>query len=97
MLSERSSGWLTRHAAQRWQGQQRNDPPPGREVGSEDLAPRTPTGRDWGFERGRSVDRCYLEPSLAVHACDLRGRVLEVGADAYTRRVGGEAAPRSNI
>src|SRR5262249_35031192 len=43
----------------------------------------------FGFDRGQPIDRYYIERFLAQHAADIHGRVLEVGADAYTRRFGG--------
>lgn len=50
----------------------------------------TPLSREWGFDRGTPVDRYYIEAFLAEHRADLRGRVLEVKDDAYTRRFGGD-------
>jgi hypothetical protein len=47
-----------------------------------------PLSRSFGFERGTPVDRRYIEGFLAAHAGDIRGRVLEVGDDSYTRRFG---------
>jgi len=35
------------------------------------------------------VDRYYIEAFLAHHRTDVRGRVLEVGDDGYTRQFGG--------
>ena len=49
----------------------------------------TPVSTDWGFDRGRPVDRYYIERFLQQHAADIRGHVLEIGDDAYTRRFGG--------
>jgi SAM-dependent methyltransferase len=48
----------------------------------------TPLSYDWGFERGTPVDRYYIEHFLAAHRDDIRGRVLEVAEDSYTRRFG---------
>ena len=65
------------------------DPPgPGRvDFGS--LRRLAPISRRWGKDRGgRPIDRYYIERFLAVHATDVRGRVLEVGDDTYTRRFG---------
>ena len=51
--------------------------------------------RDYGFDRGLPIDRCYIEGFLRRHggadeygAGDIRGRVLEVGGDVYTKRWG---------
>jgi len=47
-----------------------------------------PASREFGFDRGTPIDRHYIERFLERHARDIRGRVLEVGDDAYTRRFG---------
>ena len=49
-----------------------------------------PISRYFGFDRGQPVDRHYVERFLARHAADVRGRVLEVGDDSYTRQFGGD-------
>ncbi len=56
-----------------------------------------PVSRHYGFDRGQPVDRHYIERFLARHAEDIRGRVLEIGDDAYTRRFGGEAVSRRDV
>lgn len=50
----------------------------------------TPFSREFGYDRGLPIDRYYIESFLARHAEDVKGRVLEVGDDGYTRRFGGE-------
>jgi len=62
-----------------------------------DLARRSPISRDWGFDRGRPVDRFYIERFLAAHAADIRGRVLEVSNDEYTRQFGATQVTHSDI
>ena len=47
-----------------------------------------PASRNFGYDRGTPIDRYYIESFLAGHAGDVRGRVLEVGDDGYTRRFG---------
>jgi SAM-dependent methyltransferase len=47
-----------------------------------------PVSREWGFDRGGPIDRYYVEEFLQHHAADIKGRVLEIGDDAYTRRFG---------
>lgn len=49
-----------------------------------------PLSRYWGFDRGLPIDRHYIEGFLARQAGDIRGCVLEVGDDSYTRRFGGD-------
>jgi SAM-dependent methyltransferase len=54
-----------------------------------------PIDDDFGYSRGKPIDRYYIERFLASHAGkpgyvlgDIRGRVLEIGEDKYTRRYG---------
>jgi SAM-dependent methyltransferase len=47
-----------------------------------------PVSRQFGFDRGLPIDRYYIEKFLAQHAPDIRGRVLEIGDDFYTRKFG---------
>lgn len=55
-----------------------------------DLRRLAPISTQFGYDRGRPIDRYYIEGFLARHAGDVRGRVLEVGDDTYTRRFGGD-------
>src|SRR5205809_1856919 len=48
----------------------------------------TPIGRDFGAHRGAPIDRYYVEKFLSAHALDVRGRVLEIQNDDYTRKFG---------
>jgi SAM-dependent methyltransferase len=54
------------------------------------LGSTRPLSGSWGQDRGRPVDRYYIEAFLAEHRTDIRGRVLEVKDDSYTRRFGQE-------
>jgi SAM-dependent methyltransferase len=56
-----------------------------------------PVSRHFGFDRGLPVDRYYIEAVLARHAADVRGRVLEVGDDAYTKRFGDGRVTRRDV
>ena len=38
-----------------------------------------PVSADFGYERGRPVDRYYIERFLSTRAYAIRGRVLEFG------------------
>ena len=78
----------------RWQDG--GDVPVGR-VRFGDLDRLTPVCSDWGFDRGTPVMRYYIERFLSVHAADVRGAVLEVGDDAYTRRFGGDMVIRRDV
>jgi SAM-dependent methyltransferase len=57
----------------------------------------TPISRVFGFDRGTPIDRYYIEKFLARNAADIRGRVLEVGDDAYTREFGGDRVATSDV
>jgi SAM-dependent methyltransferase len=47
-----------------------------------------PINENWGNERGGAVDRYYIERFLGEHRSVIRGRVLEIGTDIYTRLLG---------
>ena len=51
-----------------------------------DLRRVEPIDPCFGGSRGKPIDRHYIEGFLASHAADVRGRVLEVAEDHYTRR-----------
>ncbi len=53
-----------------------------------DLRRLRPISRVYGFDRGRPIDRYYIEAFLERHSGDIRGRVLEIGETTYTRRFG---------
>jgi hypothetical protein len=53
--------------------------------------------RTFGFERGKPVDRWYIERFLAEHAADVRGRVLEVAERTYTGWYGGDDVTSSDV
>ncbi len=56
-----------------------------------------PISRVFGFDRGRCVDRYYIEAFLAGYAGDIRGRVLEVTDNHYTTTFGGDRVTRSDV
>jgi SAM-dependent methyltransferase len=62
-----------------------------------DFTETSPISRSFGFDRGKPVDRWYIERFLAAHASDIRGRVLEVAGREYTERFGGDAITRSDV
>lgn len=51
----------------------------------------------WGVDRGRPVDRYYIENFLAANSLDIRGRVMAIGDDSYTRAFGGERVTQSDV
>ena len=62
-----------------------------------DLRRTDPVSREWGYDRGVPVDRRYIEDFLAAHSSDIRGRVLEVQEDDFTRRFGGPKVVSSAV
>lgn len=62
-----------------------------------DLRRLQPLSREFGFDRGLPIDRYYVESFLARYTDDIRGRVLEVGDDSYTRRFGGARVTQRDI
>jgi hypothetical protein len=56
-----------------------------------------PVSRTFGFDRGKPVDRWYIERFLAAHADEVRGRVLEVAETTYTEWYGGDDVTRSDV
>lgn len=56
-----------------------------------------PISRQFGLDRGTPVDRYYIERFLSVHASEIRGHVLEIGDDTYTRRFGGERVTHGDV
>ena len=57
----------------------------------------TPLSRNWGYDRGTPIDRYYIENFLTAHAADVRGNVLEIQEDDYSRRFGGERVTQQDI
>jgi len=62
-----------------------------------DLARLTPISRDWGFDRGRPIDRLFIERFMQSWAADIHGHVLEVSNNDYSVRFGGDRVTRSDI
>jgi SAM-dependent methyltransferase len=61
------------------------------------VASTRPLSTEFGFDRGTPVDRWYIEAFLAANATDIRGRVLEIGDDSYSRQFGGKAVTRQDV
>ena len=57
----------------------------------------TPVSNDFGLERGRPIDRFYIERFLEANAEDITGHVLEVATDEYTRRFGGPRVEHTDV
>lgn len=72
------------------------NPPLGR-VDFGDLRALEPISDVWGLDRGLPIDRYYIEAFLTANATKIRGNVLEIGDDYYTRRFGGDKVVKSDI
>jgi SAM-dependent methyltransferase len=58
----------------------------------------TPMSRVFGYDRGlQSISRYYIDQFLAAHAKDVAGRVLEIGDNTYTMRLGRERVTQSDV
>jgi hypothetical protein len=51
----------------------------------------------FGFDRGKPIDRYYIENFLQKHSSDICGRVLEIGDPGYTLRYGGDRVAISEV
>ena len=61
-----------------------------REVSIGETSRRTaPISPEWGADRGRCIDRYYIEQFLEEHAADIAGVVLEVHDNDYAELFGG--------
>ena len=64
---------------------------------SGEIARAQPLCPYFGYSRGTPIDRFYIERFLAANAGDIKGRVLEVGDDSYSKRFGGERISRQDV
>jgi SAM-dependent methyltransferase len=60
-------------------------------------ASMTPLCAEFGYSRGTPIDRHYIEAFLEKHSADIRGRVLEIGDDTYSRRFGGDRIVKQDV
>jgi SAM-dependent methyltransferase len=79
----------------KWKGIDYTPPVGGVRLGS--LRRVTPLSREFGYDRGLPIDRYYIERFLSAHASDIRGHVLEIADDTYTRRFGGSRVTKSDV
>ncbi len=56
-----------------------------------------PISEVFGFDRGRCIDRWYIERFLAEHEADVRGHVLEIAEDQYTKKFGKQRVTKSDV
>jgi SAM-dependent methyltransferase len=59
--------------------------------------PLEPLSDHYGWDRGTPLDRHYIETFLAEHSDVIRGSVLEVQDDAYTRAFGADRVTMSTV
>jgi SAM-dependent methyltransferase len=69
----------------------------GRRRSGHELPGLRPVSREFGFDRGKPVDRWYIERFLNEHRADVRGAVLEVAEDTYTTWYGDGEVTRSDV
>ena len=62
-----------------------------------DLKRLCPIDERYGWGRGTPVDRYYIESFLARNAGDIRGCVLELADNRYTRNFGGARVEQSDV
>jgi hypothetical protein len=70
---------------------------PGRQVQWGTLRRPSPVSDHYGYDRGKPVDRVYIERFLEAQSHAIQGEVLEVGSPTYTRRFGGERVTGSHV
>ncbi len=71
-------------------------PPKGR-VYLGDMNRTTPFSKKFGYDRGGPVDRYYIKKFLEQESGSIRGRVLEVGENTYTRNYGGDKVTKMDV
>lgn len=74
-----------------------NPPPLIGKVNLGDLNRTTPFSTQFGYDRGGPLDRYYIENFLNENSSLIRGRVLEIGDNAYTLQYGGSNVTKSDI
>ncbi|MCI8504522.1 MAG: hypothetical protein HFH00_11975 [Dorea sp.] len=59
--------------------------------------PLVPFSRRWGEERGKPIDRYYIENFLEKHKGLIHGKVMEISENIYTRKYGKENVGESVV
>jgi hypothetical protein len=57
----------------------------------------SPVSRVFGLDRGQAIGRYFIEKFLASRADQIRGKVLEIGDNRYTKCFGGSRVTRSDV
>jgi SAM-dependent methyltransferase len=92
LLSPRLRAWIV--------GQQRKHRiqwPRRGSVSFGDLRRVTPVSAIFGLDRGRPIDRYFIERFLEQNGRDIQGRVLELGDATYIRKFGGDQVSRADV
>jgi glycosyltransferase involved in cell wall biosynthesis len=71
--------------------------PPLGKVRFGDLDRVTPISSDFGFDRGKPIDRHYIELFLERQSDRIAGRVLEIGDDSYSKAYGGSRITQQDV
>jgi len=63
----------------------------------DDLNTTVPISKVFGIDRGTPVDRYYIDQFLKGHSSDIKGRVLEIADDYYSRKYGSDCVEKYEI
>ena len=91
VLPERIQSWL-RNQCLRFRGL-----PPVGGVWFGSLRRLTPISRSHGYDRGTSIARYYINQFIAANAADVKGHVLEIGWDLYTKTIGADRVTKGDV
>src|SRR5215470_3994137 len=84
-------------AVRRWLRARWGHRPPLGSVDFGSLRRVAPVSRNLGRDRGLPIDRYYIEAFLAANGDSIRGHVLEVDDNRYTRKFGGDRVTCSDV
>lgn len=56
-----------------------------------------PISRLFGFDRGQPIDRYYIESFLKDNSSSIKGKVLEIADNKYTKKFGGQNILESEV
>lgn len=100
-MAERGLRYLLNPRARAWIGSVRRKYrlqwPPRGSVSFGDLRRVTPVSASFGMERGRPIDRYYIEAFLEANAADIKGRTLELGDPFYIEKYGAGRVTRPEV
>jgi SAM-dependent methyltransferase len=71
--------------------------PPISRINFHNLRRLEPISRSFGGDRGLPLDRYYIEQFLSNYSGDIRGHVLEIGGNVYTRKFGSNKIVHSDV